>query len=103
MGWFSSKKQSEPIEVYRKYKRNSKITSSHYIDPDGYEYGRECVGCHDCIFRTRGGPMTNGCKIYNKPDLEMIPITRNVIADKYCDFFLDRSFDDADAALQELK
>jgi hypothetical protein len=102
MGWFSSSKSSAPIDVYNKYKAKSRITSSAYIDPDGFEYPRGNVGCHDCIFRTRGGPMVNGCKIHNKPDMEMIPIIKSVISNHYCDFFLDRSFDDVDNAKKEL-
>jgi hypothetical protein len=102
MGWFSSDKTLEPKSVYNKYKLKSRITSSAYIDPDGFEYPKGNVGCHDCIFRSRGGPIVNGCKVYNKPDREMVPIIKSVISDNYCDYFLDRSFDDADAAIKEL-
>lgn len=102
MGWFSSKKL-EPIEVYNKYRLRSRITSSQYIDPDGFEYPKTCVGCHDCIFRTRGGPIVNGCKIYAKPDRDMVDIVRSVTANNHCNYFLDRSFDNADEAIKELK
>ncbi|GAB2991015.1 hypothetical protein [Psychrosphaera aestuarii] len=102
MGWFSKSKGTDPLSVFNKYRNRARITSSHYIDPDGFEYPKSCVGCHDCIFRTKGGLLVNGCKIYDKPDSEMAEIVKNVISSNYCEYFLDRSFDDADEARKEL-
>lgn len=101
MGWFSKKKLG-PKEVYFKYKGVSRISGNQYIDPDGFEYGRECVGCHDCIFRTKGSYLSNGCRIYSGSDTEIARKTQSVIKNKYCDFFLDRSFDLAEEAVKNM-
>lgn len=84
----SSETFSSAAEIYNRFRYNSQITSTGYIDPAGYEYDtRAVVGCLDCIF----GFGSERCIIYKEKgwgDRDISKQMSTVMQENYCDYFL---------------
>jgi len=79
-------------EIYNRFRYNSRITSTGYIDPAGYEYDtRAVVTCSECIFGF--GP--ERCIIYKEKgwsDREISAQISKVWQEHYCDYHLHKDW-----------
>jgi len=84
------------VDIYHRFKYNSRITSDQYIDPLGYEYNRSSqVSCSSCMFSYG----TSRCIIYKEngySDSDVNSQMSNVYREKYCDYFLIKNFSEGD-------
>ncbi len=83
------------VDIYHRFKYNSRITSDQYIDPLGYEYERSIVSCSECIFSYG----LERCIIYKEAfysDSDINIRMNNVCREKYCDYFLIKDFSEGD-------
>lgn len=78
-------------DIYNRYSYKSRITSSNYIDPEGFEYPRSIVACHNCMF----GIGHSKCVLYKEigeSDKDIDSRTNTVHKEHYCQYFLIRDF-----------
>ena len=85
----SSETFSSAVEIYNRFRYNSQITSTGYIDPAGYEYDtRAVVSCSGCMF----GFGSERCIIYKEKgwsDRDISQQMSKANRENYCDYFLD--------------
>jgi len=87
---------NQPIDIYLRFKYNSKITANKYIDPVGYEYNRNSfVSCRRCVFSYG----LSRCIMHKQngwSDSDINSAMNRVYQEKYCDYFLTKNFSEGD-------
>ncbi len=83
---------NQAIDIYHRFRYNSRITSTGYIDPAGYEYDtRTVVTCSGCVFGFGSGK----CIIYKEQgwsDKEISQQMSEVYREHYCDYHLHKDW-----------
>ena len=87
---------SKAIDIYLRFRYNSRITSDKYIDPLGYEYDRSSfVNCSSCMFSYG----ISRCIIYKEngwSDSDINSKMSDVYQEKWCEYFLVKNFSEGD-------
>jgi hypothetical protein len=82
-------------ELWENFKGESCFGDTIYIDPLGFEYTRDLIKCHECIFSFN----YNNCLLLKedgKDDNEIFQYTTNVSKNSECEYFIIRNFSEKD-------